>query len=239
MIFLSVYPTHPTEAIGAAAVYSALLLVMFPLWLWLELTDPATDGGTGCPCFKDKRYWNKEACEWQPKSRSDKIAPSFEITKTTKVTNMYTRGYDAATKKWVIGFDHYCKWLNTSIGLKNYAQFFTLMVLCNVQMLYSFAISIVALAAWGANAYIWAWVFWILNGCGCIVLLYFGFDLLFYHFYLMRRGISTYWDLFEKAQKKKKARQRAQAEVKAKQALQEDDPNNVRTESQQWVILLL
>ncbi len=214
MVFMSVYPTHPTEAIYSAAVYSALLIVLFSLWLWLELTDPAAKGGMACPCFAATRYWNNDACEWQPKSRNGQISPGFEITKSTKLTNQTIVRYDAATKKRIKGLDHFCKWLNTPVGYRNYPHFFAMVVLCNVQMLYTLAISITALAAWGASAYIWAWVLWIAIACGCIVLNYFGFDLMFYHVYLMRRGISTYDDIFEKAQKRTKARKAAALEKK-------------------------
>ena len=62
--------------------------------------------------------------------------------------------YDAATKKRIKGLDHFCKWLNTPVGFRNYPHFFTLVVLCNVQVVYTLAISIVALAAWGASAYV-------------------------------------------------------------------------------------
>jgi hypothetical protein len=209
LLFLSVFPTHPTEAIVVASVYSALLAAMVPLWLWLECTDPAAAGGCACPCFSANRYWNSEACEWQPTSRRGRVAPDFEVKASTKVSNQRVVRYDAATKKRVKGLDHFCKWLNTPVGFRNYPHFFLLMVLCNVQMLLSLAISITALAAWGASAFVWAWVLWIVNACGCVVLLYFGFDLLFYHFYLLRRGISTYDDIFEKAQKKVAARKLA------------------------------
>ena len=245
LIFSTVYPTNPVEAIAAAAVYSALLVVMLILWLWLELTNPAAPGGCACPCFKEDRFWNSKACEWQPNGRNGRIAPDFEIKPSTKKTNQLVVRYDAATKKRVKGLDHFCKWLNTPVGFRNYPHFFVLVVLCNVQVcwcqdemtiatnalaaalrlppcaydhasrlllaqvVYTLAVSIAALAAWGASAYIWAWVLWILNAVGCCVLIYFGFELLFYHVYLMRRGISTYDDIFEKAQKRTLARKQA------------------------------
>jgi len=209
LIFTSLDAAHVVHAYAAAACYSGLLLVMIILWLWLELTDPAAPGGCACPCFKADRYWNSQACEWQPTGRNGRIAPDFEIKPGTKKTNQLVVRYDAATKKRVKGLDHFCKWLNTPVGFRNYPHFFVLVVLCNVQVIYTFCISITALAAWGASAHIWAWVLWILNACGCGVLIYFGCDLMFYHCYLMRRGISTYDDIFEKAQKRTQARKRA------------------------------
>ncbi len=58
----------------------------------------------------------------------------MKITPETKVTNQRVVRYDAATKKRVRGLDHFCKWLNTPVGFRNYPHFFTLVVLCNVQV---------------------------------------------------------------------------------------------------------
>jgi len=59
-----------------------------------------------------------------------------------------TSRYCASCQKSVIGLDHHCTWLNTCIGRKNYASFFTLICVGFAQMCVQVVVSVLLLSAW-------------------------------------------------------------------------------------------
>ncbi|OQR93447.1 hypothetical protein ACHHYP_02533 [Achlya hypogyna] len=56
--------------------------------------------------------------------------------------------YCAVCRKTIPGMDHHCTWLNTCVGKRNYAQFFTIALCGVVQFLVQCSITLLLLAAW-------------------------------------------------------------------------------------------
>lgn len=121
--------------------------------------------------------------------------------------------FDAVSRKRVRGLDHYCKFLNTPIGARNYLMFFILVILGCVQFTFQAITGVVAVSVlldWSNNMLqVSLWLFSTVAAAG---VLYPSFDLLFFHIYLMRRNISTYDYLVEEAKQRNLAKRAKRAE---------------------------
>lgn len=121
--------------------------------------------------------------------------------------------WDAVSRKRVRGLDHYCKFLNTPIGARNYPMFFALVIVGCLQFMFQGITGLVAVSVlfkWSDN--IWQVSLWFLNSAACAGILYPAFELFFFHIYLMRNNMSTYDYLIEEAKKRKVTRKAKKAE---------------------------
>lgn len=111
--------------------------------------------------------------------------------------------YDRMHKKRIEGLDHFCEWLNTSIGRSNYLPFILLVSLGFIQFCLQFTLCMLLLVPWAKQARDAVSTEGDPKGvaftCAVVILaivsisiLFMYSMLLFFHMYLGYLGISTY-----------------------------------------------
>ena len=122
-----------------------------------------------------------------------------------KRANLKTR-YCAVSKKKVPGMDHFCVWMNTAIGTRNYPGFFIVALFSTILYVFQIALSIVSYVQQPSITPI------ILSSVNMLCSIGVGglySYLLAGHIYLIWRQISTFDYLMEKAQQRAQKRKAA------------------------------
>lgn len=118
--------------------------------------------------------------------------------------------------RWCIGFDHHWKWLNTCVGKRNYWIFFTLLlllILLNIMNIILWTLAVIRHFSdpksirmklkdlYSASSIIASCVILICVVIINLMILAAACNLLFFHFYLWKKGISTYEFIMMKRKK--------------------------------------
>jgi palmitoyltransferase ZDHHC1/11 len=157
-------------------VFSLLTTVIISCWLFTSLVDSSLPASSTCErIFCGTLYCFKRA-------------------------NLKTR-YCAVSKKKVPGMDHFCVWMNTAIGSRNYSSFFMVALLSTLLMWFQIVLSVVALVN-GASENTTTLVVSIIQLlCSLCVALPYN-TLLLFHVYLICNQTSTFDYLMLRAQHK-------------------------------------
>ena len=111
--------------------------------------------------------------------------------------------YCAVSKKKVPQMDHFCVWMNTTIGSRNYPSFFMVALFSTVLMWFQMGLSIVALVNNSAKEIVVAALVSSLFQLLCALLVATPYTtLLMFHVHLILKQISTFDFLMLRAQKK-------------------------------------
>jgi hypothetical protein len=165
----------PINQAGVLGGYTAAVLIGFTSWLCISLIDPSVDGDKACAC------------------------PCMKITQAQS-------RYCQVCRKTTVGLDHHCTWLNTCVGKKNYPHFFLVVLSFAVAYCLQFVMSILLITSWqeeGQSVGVFAAMIVLIV---CLVPFITGFMLLlFFHIYLMFRGIGTYDFLADRKERQMKA----------------------------------
>lgn len=125
--------------------------------------------------------------------------------------------YCSSCKKSVPGLDHHCTWLNTCVGKKNYAQFYSLIVAGSIQFDLQLTVGVLVLTTWkdevesdAKDAFGHMTVFvviMIVHNLVCVWLALAFTALASFHTYLLVQGFGTYeWLLQRRRNKRQKRR---------------------------------
>ncbi|RLO10537.1 hypothetical protein DYB28_008965 [Aphanomyces astaci] len=144
--------------------------------------------------------------------------------------------YCAICRKTIPGMDHHCTWLNTCIGRRNYAQFFTIAVCGNILFMLQAVVSVYC-SSWNYTAHLptdgavrglaqSAFVVSAVVSVPCLVMYS---TLLAFHVYLSWQGYGTY-DYFlkrrdvQRAERRKKRDAQMEAQVASIQGQHHGEP---------------
>ena len=171
-----------TTLLLSIIIFTSLTTFIVSAWIFTSYVDSSVAPSNGCErCFCGMLYCFKRA---QLKTR-----------------------YCAVSKKKVPGMDHYCVWMNTAIGARNYPGFFLVALLSTLLLWFQIIISIVGLMSAKATTMIITFsVVQLLCSIG-VASPY--TTLLFFHLYLICKQTSTFDYLMNQAKLKAKKRKAA------------------------------
>jgi len=125
--------------------------------------------------------------------------------------------YDRAMGKKIPGLDHHCRWLNTSIGRRNYGIFFSLICSLLVQYVVQIVVGIVLMVTREDDIPAWGFVLISIHELWSATCFYFDLKLVSFHIELMCRGITSYEWILRNAQEKTAEMKRRRAKRKQQQ----------------------
>ena len=179
--------TAAVALVPVVAVVAALTAVIVAAWVFTSAVDASLPPGSACErVFCGSLYCFKRA-------------------------NLKTR-YCAVSKKKVPGMDHFCVWMNTAIGARNYPGFFMVALFSVVLYAFQIALSFVSFVQRAPSAVPVVLSTVHLLCAGGVGGLY--AYLLSGHCYLIWRQISTFDYLMEKAKQRAEERKAAKRSKK-------------------------
>ena len=180
VFYLAALSAFKEASLAYVVVYSVLNVSVVSCWFYTSMVDAAKDPTAMERCLCLRLYCFKRA-------------------------NLKKR-YCAMTRKTVPGMDHYCKWMNTAIGERNYVGFFSVVSLSTVLFTIQIISGIGMLTFLNTTGEMVAGTELVLAllciACGCPALMAYG-TLLTFHLYLIKRQFGTYDFLIERAAKRR------------------------------------
>ena len=162
------------------------------------------------------------AAEWiDPSTEGCGGLPCFRATESR---------YDRAMGKKIPGLDHHCRWLNTSIGRRNYGIFFGLICMLLMQYIVQIVVGIALMVKREDDLSWWGFVLVSIHVLWSASCFYYDLKLVSFHIELMWRGITSYEWLLRNAQKKTAEMKKRRANTRKKKGTKERTQEN----TQKW-----